>query len=64
MAVPERFRKFVEQAVEMMPRLDPAAAQKLKAAVDALHAAARMNDNAQVEAAGNALMDTLFDVRP
>lgn len=64
MAVPERFRKFVEQAVEMMPRLDPAAAQKLKAAVDALHAAARMNDGAQVEAAGNALMDTLFDVRP
>ncbi|MFT3767158.1 MAG: Hsp70 family protein [Minicystis sp.] len=62
--MPERYRKFVEQAKALLPKLagDPAA--RLRSALDAMLEAVLSNDPRAVESAGNALMETLFDVRP
>jgi molecular chaperone DnaK len=62
--IPEKYKRFVQQANELMPRLGPDQAARLRAAVELLYSAVRANNPAVIEAAGNGLMDTLFDVRP
>ena len=62
--MPEKFRKFVDQATTLLPKLEPAPAQRLQSALDTLHAAVRTRAPVDVETAGFTLMETLFDVRP
>jgi len=62
-SIPERYRRFVDQSNQILPKLAPGAAQRLKTALDALHAAADTGDPAKIEVAGEAMVATLFDVR-
>jgi molecular chaperone DnaK len=62
--LPEKFRKFVDQAKTLLPRLQPASAQRLQSALDTLDVAVSSRASPAVESAGFALMETLFDVRP
>ena len=61
--IPERYRRFVDQANQILPKLAPDAAQRLKAAIETLNVAAGTGDQAKIQVAGDALMETLFDVR-
>ena len=62
--VPEKYRKFVDQANALLPKLASGPAERLRGALDALSAAVRSSNAKLIEAAGEALMTTLFDVRP
>jgi molecular chaperone DnaK len=62
-SIPERYRRFVDQANQLLPKLAPGAAQRLKAAIETLQGAASAGDQAKIQVAGDALMETLFDVR-
>jgi molecular chaperone DnaK len=62
-SVPERYKRFVDQANQLLPKLAPDAATRLRAALEALNTAAGSGDQAKIQAAGDALMETLFDVR-
>ncbi|WP_437727552.1 Hsp70 family protein [Sorangium sp. So ce861] len=61
--IPERYRRFVDQANQIRPRLTPGAAQRLNVALDALNGAVSTGDQEKIQVAGDALMETLFDVR-
>ena len=62
--VPEKFRKFVDQAKTLLPKLQPAPAQRLQSVLDTFHGAVSARTPATIESAGFTLMETLFDVRP
>lgn len=64
MPVPEKYRKFVEQAKALLPRLSMGPAERLRGALDALHGALRTKNPKLIDAAAETLLTTLFDVRP